>query len=85
MIRIDECPTHELNGIKYRCGRVQPFGASIVGNSGINFSVFSKDATYCELVLFHHGQKKPFANFLPQKIMNSEFQMLRRAILFPAY
>ena len=61
MIRIDECPTHELNGIKYRCGRVQPFGASIVGNTGINFSVFSKDATYCELVLFHHGEKKPFA------------------------
>ncbi len=61
MIRIDEFPTHELNGIKYRCGRVQPFGASIVGNTGINFSIFSQDATYCELVLFHHGQKKPFA------------------------
>ena len=61
MIRIDEYPTHELNGIKYRCGRVQPFGASVVGNTGINFSIFSKDATYCELVLFHHGMKEPFA------------------------
>ena len=61
MIRVDELPTHELNGIQYRCGRVQPFGASIVGNSGINFSVFSKDATYCELVLFHKGEREPFA------------------------
>ena len=61
MQRIDDFPTHELNGIKYRCGRVQPFGASVVGNNGINFSVFSKDAVSCELVLFHKGMKKPFA------------------------
>ena len=61
MIRIDEFPTHEINGIKYRCGRVMPFGASIVGNSGINFSIYSKDATYCELVLFHKAENEPFA------------------------
>ena len=61
MIRIDEFPTHELNGIKYRCGRVQPFGASVVGNNGINFSIFSRDAVSCELLLFHHGMKEPFA------------------------
>lgn len=59
MIRIDENPTHELNGIRYRCGHVQPFGATIVGN-GINFSVFSKDADSCTLVLYHYGQKEPF-------------------------
>ncbi len=61
MNRIDDFPTHEKDGIKYRCGRVQPFGASIVGNGGINFSVFSRYATYCELVLFNKGEKEPFA------------------------
>ena len=61
MIRIDDFPTHELNGIKYRHGRVQPFGATVVGNDGINFSVFSKDAVFCELLLFHRGEKDPFA------------------------
>ena len=60
MIRIDEMPTHEKDGIKYRAGRVQPFGASIVGSNGINFSVFSKDASSCELLLFHQGEAEPF-------------------------
>jgi glycogen operon protein len=27
---------------------------------GVNFSVFSKEATSCTLVLYHHGQKVPF-------------------------
>lgn len=61
MVRIDDCPTHELNGVKYRCGRVRPFGASIVGNDAINFSIFSKDATYCELLLYHNGDAEPYA------------------------
>lgn len=61
MIRIDDCPTHELNGIKYRCGRVRPFGASIISSDAINFSVFSKDATACELLLYHNGDAEPYA------------------------
>ena len=61
MIRIDDCPTHELNGIKYRCGRVRPFGASIISNDAINFSIFSKDAEACELLLYHNGEAEPFA------------------------
>lgn len=61
MVRIDEMPTHELNGIKYRIGRVQPFGATVIGTDSINFSVFSKDATACTLVLFHAGEAEPFA------------------------
>ena len=32
MIRPDDYPTHELNGVKYRCGRVSPFGASLIGS-----------------------------------------------------
>lgn len=60
MVRVDEYPTHEIKGIKYRCGRVQPFGATLIGDGIINFSIFSLNATSCELVLFHRGEKKPF-------------------------
>lgn len=61
MMRIDDYPTHEKDGIQFRCGRVQPFGASIVSDSAVNFSVFSKDAVSCELLLYHHGAKEPYA------------------------
>ncbi|MDD3415563.1 MAG: glycogen debranching protein GlgX [Lachnospiraceae bacterium] len=59
MIRIDSYPTHELDGIKYRIGKVLPYGASIVAD-GVNFSVFSSDASYCELLLYHHGEMEPY-------------------------
>ena len=61
MIRIDEYPTHELNGIKYRCGHVQPFGATIISGDAINFSIFSNAAESCELLLYHYGESEPFA------------------------
>ena len=60
MRRIDMDPTHELNGIKYRAGHVFPFGASVIEN-GIHFSVFSRDATGCTLVLYHLGEPQPYA------------------------
>lgn len=60
MIRVDSFPTHELNGIKYRIGKVLPYGASIVPG-GVNFSIFSKDAASCELVLFKKGEREPYA------------------------
>ncbi|WP_244834734.1 glycogen debranching protein GlgX [Clostridium sp. BJN0001] len=60
MIRVDSYPTHETDGIKYRIGSVLPYGASIVPN-GVNFSIFSKYATSCELVLFKKREKKPYA------------------------
>lgn len=60
MIRIDSYPTHEINGIKYRIGKVLPFGATIVPH-GVNFSIFSKYAKTCELVLFNKGEKEPYA------------------------
>lgn len=59
MIRVDSYPTHEYEGIKYRIGKVLPFGASIVPG-GVNFSIFSKDAYGCELVLYHKGDKEPY-------------------------
>ena len=59
MILADSFPTHQAGEIKYRCGRVFPFGATIV-EGGVNFSIFSKEATRCTLVLFHEGEKLPF-------------------------
>ncbi|MCS5421213.1 MULTISPECIES: glycogen debranching protein GlgX [Psychrilyobacter] len=60
MLRIDVFPTHQQNGIKFRRGRALPFGSTIVPE-GINFSVFSRYATSCDLVLFNKKEKEPFA------------------------
>ena len=60
MIRLDSFPTHELNGFRYRPGRVYPFGASLLYDGSINFSIHSRDATSCELLLYHIGEKEPF-------------------------
>ena len=78
MTRMDSEPTHELNGIKYRCGHVQPFGATILYNNAINFSVFSKDAVSCELVLFHKDDPEPFAviPFLEEFRIGNVFSMI---------
>ncbi|MEG1292138.1 MAG: glycogen debranching protein GlgX, partial [Lachnospiraceae bacterium] len=67
MIRIDSYPTHELNGIKFRIGKALPFGATIVPG-GVNFSIYSKHATACELLLFHKREREPYAVIpLPQE------------------
>ncbi len=60
MRRIDEFPTHELNGIQFRAGRAMPFGAEVLGESTVNFSIYSKDATACELLLYHLGDDEPY-------------------------
>lgn len=57
--RMDSFPTYKKEGTEYRVGRVFPFGASIVPG-GVNFSVFSKEATGCELLLYHAGNEEPF-------------------------
>lgn len=55
-------PTHDYQGFKLRLGhpsgRPYPFGATVVP-WGINFSIFSKHATHCVLVLFEKGQWQP--------------------------
>ncbi len=56
---IDTFPTNKIQDLEYRIGRVFPFGATIT-DGGVNFSVFSKEATGCTLVLYHHGQKEPY-------------------------
>lgn len=59
MIRSDLFPTHKIGNIEYRIGHVLPFGASLWG-SLINFSIYSKEAKSCTLLLYHKGEKKPF-------------------------
>ena len=58
MERIDVYPTHEFEGYKLRPGSPSPFGSTLVPG-GINFSVFSRYANYCVLVLFEKGKPRP--------------------------
>ena len=59
MKQIDTFPTNKIKDLEYRAGRVFPFGASVVDDA-VNFSVYSKEATSCTLVLYHTGEKKPY-------------------------
>ena len=78
MRQIDMHPTHEMNGIQYRAGRVFPFGATLVAENAVQFSVFSKEATACTLVLYHHGRRDPYAEipFLPEFRIGDVFSMI---------
>jgi isoamylase len=58
MQRIDIYPTHNFNEFLLRAGRPFPFGASFVPG-GVNFSIFSRHATACTLVLFEKGKPSP--------------------------
>ncbi|WP_022762429.1 glycogen debranching protein GlgX [Butyrivibrio sp. AD3002] len=60
MLLIDDIPTNKIGPLRYRAGKVFPFGATLREDDSVNFSVYSKEATGCTLVLFHHGQKKPW-------------------------
>jgi glycogen operon protein len=60
MERIDTYPTHMFNTFGMRPGRPYPFGATPVPG-GVNFSVFSRHADYCVLVLFKKGAEQPYA------------------------
>ena len=60
MERIDIYPTHSHGDYQLRMGKVYPFGASFVPG-GVNFSVFSRHATACTLVLFDQGAPQPKA------------------------
>ena len=45
-----------------------PFGASFLQDGAVNFSIFSKDATGCTLVIYNHGSKKPYVEIpLPEE------------------
>jgi glycogen operon protein len=57
---IDAYPTHHYAGFALRPGFPIPFGATLAGR-GINFSIFSRHATACTLVLFEPDNQEPFA------------------------
>jgi isoamylase len=58
--RIDTQPTHSHDGYQMRAGQPFPFGATLQAE-GIKFSVFSRYATACTLVLYKKKQPHPFA------------------------
>ncbi|MCR6487402.1 glycogen debranching protein GlgX [Amycolatopsis sp. OK19-0408] len=58
--RIDAYPTHDIGGFSVRAGRPLPFGATPVPG-GVNFSVYSNNATAMTLVLFRAGEDEPLA------------------------
>ena len=60
MLRVDLSPTHTHGEYKLRVGKPLPFGATIVPG-GVNFSIYSRHATSCELVLFQKRAPKPCA------------------------
>ncbi len=57
--RIDNQPTHIHKGYRLRIGQPLPFGTTVTHN-GVNFSIFSRFATTCTLVLYLKGEKDPF-------------------------
>ena len=77
MIRIDAYPTHKYGAFRLRPGKPLPFGATIVPG-GVNFSVYSRHALSCELVLFKKHEAQPFATipFLDQFRIGNVFTMV---------
>lgn len=53
-------PTHFYGDFRLRCGKPLPFGATPIPG-GVNFSIYSRHATSCTLVLFERGCPEPFA------------------------
>ena len=64
MKRIDDLNVIEIDGIRCCRGHSIPFGASILDEDSINFSVNSVDATGCMLVLYHAGENEAFAHIM---------------------
>jgi isoamylase len=55
--------TKNLQNIRIGAGQPIPFGATVIPN-GVNFSIFSKYANECTLILFHPNESQPFAEIL---------------------
>ena len=60
MKQIDMFPTRSIGGLEYCIGRVFPFGATVIDDA-VNFSIFSKKADSCTLVLYNRGEREPYA------------------------
>ncbi|MGE5139897.1 MAG: hypothetical protein ACM3JD_10565 [Rudaea sp.] len=57
---VDTLPTKQYAGYPLRPGEPFPFGSTLV-RSGVNFSIFSRHATSCTLVLFDRHGRDPIA------------------------
>ena len=53
-------PIDEINGFKVRPGFYLINGATAIRN-GVNFTIHSFSATYCELLLFRKDESEPYA------------------------
>ena len=75
--RIDIHPTHIYGEFKLRAGRPLPFGATQV-EGGINFSIYSRHASSCTLVLLNKRQSEPMAEipFLDEFRIGNVFAMV---------
>ena len=84
MLRVDANPTHEYGKFELRPGKPLPFGATIVPGGGVNFSVYSRHATSCELVLFRKYEPEPFATipFPDEFRIGNVFTMVVFALTF---
>ena len=60
MVKRDILPMDTCQGFKIRPGFVLLPGTTLLPG-GVNFTFYSKNATSCELALFHTGENKPFA------------------------
>lgn len=67
MERIDIHPTHTYKNFKLRPGRPFPFGTTLIPG-GINFSIYSRHAKSCTLVLFKKHALEPMVEIpFPQE------------------
>ncbi len=75
--RIDAYPTHRHDSLSLRKGVPIPLGATEV-MGGINFSVYSRHASACTLVLFESGMSLPFAEipFPPEFRIGDVYAMI---------
>ncbi len=64
MRRTDELNFIKIDGISCCRGHSIPFGATILDNGDINFSINSADATGCMLELYHEEDEKPYARIM---------------------
>ena len=53
-------PLSEVNGFPVRPGLYEYFGAWAIPG-GVSFTVHSKGATACEILLYHREEKDPYA------------------------
>ena len=54
-------PLDTISGFEVRPGLYEIYGATALSANAVNFTVHSRNATHCELLLFRKEEKEPFA------------------------